>query len=184
MGALASGRVVVDEESMRVLVSPGGPADAAGMRSGDRIVSVDGVRVEDWKDLKNRIGAHRSESVRIGIDRAGAPLTMSPTTTPDGRVLVAPPVEHVSVGVGGALVFGATEPARIAGILVRGFFNLVTGHEKAEVTGPVAIVKETNGSRGGGDLWRLFGVMAAYFLPFMLLFALVPVARITPRHRP
>lgn len=57
-----------------VLGIPGAdaPATRAGLRSGDRVESVDGEPVEDWSQLAGRYGRARNEAL-LGIERAGPP---------------------------------------------------------------------------------------------------------------
>src|SRR5258707_113384 len=51
-GFLLGGHLVVDEVSMKVSVAREGPAHDAGLLSGDRILSVNGEGIHDWKNLK------------------------------------------------------------------------------------------------------------------------------------
>lgn len=65
-------RTKVDEVSMRVTVVKGGPADAAGIRDGDRIVGVNGDAPKDWDHLKKLVAAHPDETIEVQIEREGA----------------------------------------------------------------------------------------------------------------
>src|SRR5579862_9778676 len=53
-GLLIGGKEVPDETSMKVLVEPG-PAQVAGVESGDRILEVNGAAVHDWDGLKKAV---------------------------------------------------------------------------------------------------------------------------------
>jgi S1-C subfamily serine protease len=58
-------------------VSPGSPAEKAGVKRGDVIVSVDGVNVDDGNTLRNRIASTRPGStVALGLVRDGRPRTV------------------------------------------------------------------------------------------------------------
>ncbi|MCP1622435.1 sigma E protease regulator RseP [Pseudomonas nitroreducens] len=48
-----------------------GPAKAAGLQIGDRLVSLDGQSVTDWQDVVSRVRAMPEGKVTLGIERAG-----------------------------------------------------------------------------------------------------------------
>lgn len=53
-------------------VYPGGPADAAGIRAGDVVLTVDGVAVDDMQALNYRVATHRpGETVRVRVTTDG-----------------------------------------------------------------------------------------------------------------
>ena len=55
-------------------VQPGGPADKAGLKAGDIIVTVDGRSIKDGDDLVNEIASRRPGStIRMGYIRDGKP---------------------------------------------------------------------------------------------------------------
>ena len=58
---------------------PASPAAAAGLKAGDKIVSFDGVRTDDWNKLSDLIRATPGESVPIIVDRKGKEVTLHAT---------------------------------------------------------------------------------------------------------
>lgn len=72
-------------------VSPGGPAERAGLRAGDRILAVDGVAVEDFPALVEAISSKPGRDVLIEYEREGAVARVRVTTESD-------PVEGRAVG--------------------------------------------------------------------------------------
>jgi putative serine protease PepD len=61
-------------------VSPGSPADAAGLQVGDLIVEIDGAAVENYEDLARRIRAHApGDRVALTIVRNGDETSVSAT---------------------------------------------------------------------------------------------------------
>ncbi|MFJ4619272.1 M50 family metallopeptidase [Streptomyces sp. NPDC088812] len=58
---------------------PASPAAAAGLKAGDKIVSFDGVRTDDWNELSDLIRAHPDETVPLVVSRDGKDLTLQAT---------------------------------------------------------------------------------------------------------
>ena len=57
-------------------IDPSGPAQAAGLRSGDRLLSLDGVALRDWQDLVERVRARADQQVVLDIEREGRQLSL------------------------------------------------------------------------------------------------------------
>ena len=57
-------------------IDPSGPAQAAGLRSGDRLLSLDGVALRDWQDLVERVRARADQQVVLEIEREGQLLSL------------------------------------------------------------------------------------------------------------
>ncbi|GAA4262181.1 M50 family metallopeptidase [Dietzia aurantiaca] len=58
-----------------------GPAGAAGILPGDRIVAVDGVPVSSWADLSEEVAGLPGETVPVVVDRGGEETTTTATLT-------------------------------------------------------------------------------------------------------
>ncbi|MHC3473025.1 M50 family metallopeptidase [Streptomyces sp. 7R007] len=58
---------------------PASPAAAAGLKAGDKIVSFDGVRTDDWNKLSDLIRATPGKTVPIVVERKGKELTLHAT---------------------------------------------------------------------------------------------------------
>lgn len=56
-------------EPVIAVVEPGLPGAAAGLRPGDRVLSVDGVDVRRWDEMAARISARAGEVVRLRVAR-------------------------------------------------------------------------------------------------------------------
>ena len=61
-------------------VLPGTPAEAVELKTGDHVVSIDGVTVRSASDLQERIyGSHPGAQPTLVIERAGHSSTLQPT---------------------------------------------------------------------------------------------------------
>lgn len=61
------------------LVTDGGPAEAAGIRTGDRIMAIDGQPIADFGDLREVVAARPDETVTIRLERDGDTRTLEMT---------------------------------------------------------------------------------------------------------
>lgn len=64
-------------------VAPSSPAAAAGLQTGDAVVSVDGRRVAHWEDLERAVASSSGRPLRLTVTRGGGTeqLTLTPRLT-------------------------------------------------------------------------------------------------------
>ncbi len=75
-------------------VEPGSPAEAAGLRSGDRIVAADGEPIEEWRQLVEIVRANPKRPLKFVVERHGQiqAITLTPAEVvsqdgkPQGRI--------------------------------------------------------------------------------------------------
>ncbi|MCK4950893.1 MAG: RIP metalloprotease RseP [Gammaproteobacteria bacterium] len=60
-------------------VTPGGPADQAGLKAGDRVISVNGEPMNYWLDWVNIVREHHDQLLQVEIDRQGELLLFNLT---------------------------------------------------------------------------------------------------------
>ena len=66
-------------------VGPNSPAEAGGLKAGDRVVAVDGDPVENWEDFLITVGPKAGREVTVRAERAGAIVDVQMTPVPQGR---------------------------------------------------------------------------------------------------
>src|SRR3954471_9818530 len=62
------------ENTTTVYVTPNGPAAAAGILDGDKVVAIDDVAVQDWSQLREQVQRHAGLPVRVALRRSGQDL--------------------------------------------------------------------------------------------------------------
>lgn len=76
----------VERPTLSITPLPGSPADTAGFRPGDRLVSVDGVVVDGWAHARGVLAdADPDRPTRFVIDRDGAELPLDVAARADGQ---------------------------------------------------------------------------------------------------
>ena len=127
---------------------PAGPASAAGIKAGDRVVSWGGVEVSTWEELQARIAAVGTNPTQVVIERDGAARTVSVTAVEAQRTIrdsQGAPVKDATgavrtearpyVGIAPSLGTIPQSPAKIPGFIGQA----VGGTVKAIVTLPVGL---------------------------------------------
>jgi len=159
-------------------VSPGAPADRAGIRPGDRVVALDGEPVRNWSQLVTMIESRPGVESELTLERDGGTIVRSltpsveegvdPTTGQAGTVgrigvIVATPTIYTPMPLGEAMRYGWDETVFITGAIVGFLRDLVTGQMSARNLGSIVTIGEMSGQAAAEGL--------PVFLRFMGLFS-------------
>ncbi|MGW7774530.1 RIP metalloprotease RseP [Pseudomonas machongensis] len=87
-------------------IDPKGPAAAAGLKSGDKLLALDGVALGDWQQVVDAVRARPDAKVQLRIERDGAQVELPVTLARKGE-------GQASGGYLGAGVKGAEWPANM-----------------------------------------------------------------------
>ncbi len=157
-------------------ITPGSPAEAAGLMAGDRIVDVGGHPVEKWADIGEAVNTFKeNEAVSITYERKGETLgtVVYPTVSEDGQRLVigvTPKVEHP---LGTSIKYGLSGTWNLAKMMGRVFFGLFTGATgKDAVSGPVGMVSAVEQTVSMGFVYVAY--IAALISLNLAIFNLLP----------
>jgi regulator of sigma E protease len=158
---------------------PGSPAERAGLEVGDRLVSVDGTRLEGWWDFRNQIKGRPGAQVEIGLLRDGRELTRAVTLGSQeendpvsgervvvGQVGAYPALEeqtYTRVGFTGAMSAGFYQTVGVTRMILGFLRDLVTGNVSPRSLGSIVTIGEISGQAAAQGL--------DFFLSFMALFS-------------
>jgi len=139
-------------------VVAGSPAEAAGIKPGDRILMIDGAKVDTFDDIRSVVSGLDHDLVKVEIEREGRILTLDVQSRVveqrtnlgvfRSRVLGVSSSgqeghrKHVKYGLGDAVVIGAGQVVGVVNQSVRFLSGLVAGRESADqLSGPIRIAQ-------------------------------------------
>ncbi len=147
-------------------VMAGYPAEKAGLRAGDSVISVAGTTTPTWEDMTAAVQPRASQPTTIVVQRGYETLTY--TVTPldvngVGVIGVRPTFVVARLGLFTGLYQGLKETVLVSVSWIRGIFGMIAGKIAPEVTGPVGITQILGeaAKTGLGELFYLFGALSA-----------------------
>jgi regulator of sigma E protease len=168
-------------------VEAGSVAAAAGLREGDRIVSIGGSEVAEFGDISKLVAPHPNEQMAVTLVRDGSPLNLALTTAGKterdefGNTFV-----RGYLGIGPAAVEArAVNPVQAVGLaigqtrdmidlMVTGMGQIITGKRSVEeLGGPLKIAKFSGEQLSLG--WRAFVAFAAFISINLGFINLLPI---------
>lgn len=137
-------------------LSPGAPAEAAGLKVGDEIVMIDNTEINEWTDITDVITAAQ-DSVTVVVNRGGQQMSIeTELMEQDGRMIIGilPDRDHsVLRGIGA----GFRSTADMTTIMIDSFRMLFSGEVGVkELSGPVGIVYVVNDTAKLGFIYLLY----------------------------
>lgn len=143
---MVEGRLQLVNEPVLGTVVDEMAAARAGLKAGDRIVTIDGKNVETWTDVVLNLRKAGTEEVTLTAERNGVLQTykMTPMFDKDaGRPLigVSPKFSKESLGFFGSIKEGFIYTKNIGLSMVNGLYRIVSGNAPADVAGPIGVAQ-------------------------------------------
>ena len=184
--------LTLDMPKMQALVgevSPGSPAEQAGLQKGDKIVAVEGQPVDGWRDWVERVRTRPGETLEMTVERGSGRETVTVTPEPIeaegevfGRVGVALQpqewpenrVRTYQYGPVEAFVAGVDRTWETSGFVLLSVKKLLVGEiSPKNLSGPITIAKVAGSSADSG--WKSFLGFVALLSIFLGVFNLLPI---------
>ena len=168
-------------------VSPGSPAEQAGLKSGDRIIAIDDKPVDEWSNLVDMIHSKPEQKIVVQYQRGEETFRaeivpkLVKTQTPEGIKEVG------QIGIGPSQLPEFTREASFLESFQFGFFNtyrvsalilvnikqIILGQQsfKDSMGGPIAIVKmtgEVKQQQGWAGIWGFMALLSISLAVFNL----------------
>lgn len=133
------------------------PASRAGLKNGDRILSMDGQEITSWQDFSTLIKDGTGHSYRVVFERAGE--RQETTLTPEyneraQRALVGVRGDVIVEQVGAVKAFSLAvrRNVLIIGRMISGLGEIISGEAAGDVSGPIGVVQMTGEMAHAGML--------------------------------
>jgi len=147
-------------------LDPKGPAQAAGLKTGDRLLALDGTAVDDWQQVVDSVRMHPDTKILLRVERDGAqidvPVTLAArgeSKAPSGylgagvKPIDWPPemVREVSYGPLAAIGEGARRTWTMSVLTLDSLKKMLFGELSVKnLSGPITIAKVAGASAQSG----------------------------------
>ena len=166
--------VLPDVHPSVLQVTPGEPADGAGIRKGDVVLAVNGETIIFSKQLSDAIARHPEERITIDIVRSGAPLQIQVTPARRGKIgligiSIGDEIKTIKPGPLQAVKLSLQKNYQYSGLIFRTVWGLITRETSPkQLMGPVGIA-QLSGEYAAEGWMALFSLMAMISLNLGLL---------------
>ncbi|PKN13806.1 MAG: RIP metalloprotease RseP [Deltaproteobacteria bacterium HGW-Deltaproteobacteria-4] len=178
-GLMAVG-LLPPQEAVVGTLAAGMPADAAGLKVGDRILAIDGQSVKSWYDLKDLIRTGAGSGQSFKVQRADGTLTTLTMTAQakDGEYIIgiSPQMKTIEKRYAPLAAIGAgwNRANELIELTYLFIGKLFTGHVSSDnIGGPISVV-QIAGQAAQTDVASIFLILA--FLSIQLgILNLLPI---------
>lgn len=146
----------------------GYPGAAAGLQAGDRLVSINGRKLEKWNDINSLVQENGPKPGKVVIRRNGREMTLTLQPRFDGEskrflIGVRPPLEHRQLSLWGSLKTAGLAVGKTTVAMVDGLRKMITGKVRADIAGPIGV------AHMAGDVAAQGAVPYLEFMAFLSL---------------
>lgn len=116
----------------------------AGLRSGDRLLTLNGVKLVTWYDVVDTVRDNGEKPMQIALERNGQVLnyTVIPAMNQElGRAVIgiSPSFRWKECGFFESIGIGAKRVVATAFYMLHGLYQILTGRAPADLAGPIGV---------------------------------------------
>ncbi len=147
-------------------VTKGMPAEAAGLKEGDKIIKADSTPITYFQAFQAVLKKYAGKKIDLLVERGGQTITVSPKVTADATIgFKSEPTLTTSkkyFSFGEAFITGAKDALGVIPNQIQGFGRIFKGHISAgnAVSGPVGLAQMYGKSWDWERFWGLTGLLS------------------------
>ncbi len=148
------------------IVAKDSPAEKAGLKVADKIVSLNGTPISSYQQILPMIRKEANKKIVLELDRNGQKLSISPTVSKDSTIgffqksLLATTKSQYTLGQ--SISLGSSEALAVIPQQVNGFSRIFKGHISAKnaLSGPIGLSQMFGGTWNWERFWTLTGLLS------------------------
>lgn len=167
-------------------VVSGEPADKAGLKAGDQIVTVNNAEVIYFDQLQTALKDNAGDSVTLNVNRAGSTIALASIVKKDGTLGFRPMLDTLATGTQkysllAAIPAGAKMGVKTISDQVKSFGKIFSGDIPVQKSlgGPIAIAQKMY---GGEWVWYRFWTTTALLSLVLAFFNILPIPALDGGH--
>ncbi len=138
---------------------PGLPAEAVGIKIGDKVVAVNGIEVKKWEELVSVINNNPEKEITLSIIRNTQKLEIPVVPNLDkvnnvGIIGVFPEFKKIPILF--SLYYGVLRTFSASIAIIEAIFYFIIGEKSLGLIGPVGVAQVISRAYGAGVLYLLF----------------------------
>ncbi|MCS7297578.1 MAG: RIP metalloprotease RseP [Bacteroidia bacterium] len=171
----------------RIEPVPKGPADRAGLRTGDLILEIEGRSIESFAHMRKVLQTLQKDSVSLLVKRGEETFSIGVKLDAEYRLQAYPsvelPVERAEFSFPAALLTAVSQSYRITAANLRALFQLITGRSRISdnLAGPIGIAQMAGRSFVTSG-WTGFWAFTATLSLILAVMNLLPIPLLDGGH--
>ena len=155
-------------------VTPGSPADKAGLLANDRIMQVAGTPIQFFPELQKALKDNAGKATAVRVERASQPVTLKVAVDSDGKIGFKPKsllkFGTREYGLLESIPVGTKQAFGVITTQIKAFGKIFSGEAsfRKSIGGPIEIAQQYGGKWDWFRFWTLTG-MLSMVLAFMNL---------------
>lgn len=147
-------------------VMPDTPAEKAGMKTGDKIIAVDAIKINFFHEFTGELQQRKGDTITLTVERESETLPLIAVVSAEGKLGFEAKsllkVSTVKYSLLESIGKGSMKAFTITSMQVKAFGKIFTGEIDARksLSGPIGIAKEFGGTWDWLRFWSMTGILS------------------------